>query len=230
MGELQIRWKKRFLNLMVVLLAIFSVFHFSVIVLHAGPINPISAKLQSQINAYVTPFFQQNWHLFAPNPVTTNFKLYVKVRYTEPGKNEIVESKWLDMVSPMLKKNEETLFSPYNRLIRLGSGYVHELKLGGHDELTYELLNTITDDSPLYDRIDEKMNKHIEDQKRMTYRYVSAYAKAAFPDKRVLSVQFMTGQQDAVPYSKRNDENYRVEEKFIIYEWREIDHDVLPFP
>lgn len=224
------RWKNISLNIITILLTILTPIHFFIIVLHAGPINPISAKFQPQINAYVTPFFFQNWHLFAPDPVTTNFNLYLKVKYKEAEHTEIIQSDWLDVVGPILKKNDETLLSPYNRMVRLGLGYVHALELGGHDELTYKLLKKISDEDKHSTRVEEKIAEQIELQKDLIYRYVSAYAKAAYPNKEIIAVQFMTGRKDTVSYSKRNDEGYEVQEKFDIYEWREVVSDVLSFP
>jgi hypothetical protein len=230
MGSKLVFLKKGIFNFVLVLLSVYTIVHFSIIVLHAGPINPISAKLQPFINVYVKPFFYQNWHLFAPDPITTNFRLYVQVRYTEMGMTKPVESPWIDVMTPLLEKNEKTIFSPHNRMIRLGLGYVHALQLGGFDELTYKVLNKATKKEQLNTHIEESLQQQAEFQADNLYRYVSAFAKAAYPDKKILEIRIMTGRQEAVPYSKRNDDSYKVEEHYTIHEWRKLVEDVLPFP
>lgn len=230
MGSKLELWKKRMLNFALILMSIFTVVHFSIIALHAGPINPISAKLQPFLNTYVIPFFYQNWHLFAPDPITTNFRLFAQVRYIEAGEDEPVESPWIDVMTPLLEKNEETLFSPHNRMVRLGLGYVHALQLGGYDELTYKILKKASEKEELDAHIEESLLQQAEFHEDNLYRYVSAFVKSAFPDKEIVEIRIMTGRQEAVPYSKRNDANYEVEEHYSIHEWRELVDDVLPLP
>lgn len=222
--------KNGLLNLISILLFIYTFAHFSIILLHAGPINPISARLQKYVNAYVSPFFTQNWHLFAPNPVTTNFRLFMQVKYREPGTSEYIESSWMDVITPLLEQNEKSFFSPYNRMVRLGLGYVHSLQLGGFDELTYKVLEKAQEKEQLDPHIEKSLEEQAVLHEENLYRYVSALAKSTFPGKEISEIRIMTGRQEAVPYSKRNDMDYEVEEQYSIHEWRELVDDVLAFP
>lgn len=230
MGSKRVVLKNGLLNLVSLLLAVYTIAHFSIIILHAGPVNPISVKLQKYINAYVSPFFYQNWHLFAPNPVTTNFHLFMQVRYKEPGVSESVESPWLDVITPFLEQNEKSLFSPYNRMVRLGLGFVHALQLGGFDELTYKVLEKAQEKEQLDPNIENRLEEQTKIHEDNLYRYVSALAKSAFPDKEIVEIRIMTGRQEAIPYSKRNDPDYEVEVQYSIHEWRELVDDVVAFP
>lgn len=133
-------WRICTLNILLVIFSLYFIVHFIIISLHAGPVNPISVALKPLTDRYVSPVFYQNWHLFAPNPLTINQKLYVKIKYREQHSSKEVESEWLDVTSPMIEVNNETLFSPYNRIIRISMGYMNGLQIGSADDLTYKII------------------------------------------------------------------------------------------
>ncbi|PEP56168.1 DNA-directed RNA polymerase subunit beta, partial [Bacillus toyonensis] len=69
-------WKK----LIAGLLCTAFISHFAITLIYNTPSNPIKAKYNKQLSAYMDPIFTQNWRLFAPAPVTTNSKFFVKAK------------------------------------------------------------------------------------------------------------------------------------------------------
>ncbi|UHA75818.1 NADH dehydrogenase subunit 6 [Paenibacillus sp. 481] len=192
--------------------------------------NPISVKAQPYILPYVNTFFQQNWHLFAPTPMTVNFKIYVRAEYKDTSDQQVKQSQWFDVSSSITAKNQETVFSPYNRITRIGTGYVHRLQGGGKDDLSIKLLQKKMEtkgDTTLLKKEDETQK---DDSREALYRYASSYAKKALGNQQLIKVQFMISVTDTVPYSKRNDKKHKPEKSLKVYEWKKVDEDVIAFP
>jgi hypothetical protein len=77
------------------------------------PPNPVKARWLPLINSLMHPLFAQNWHLFAPDPIRTNFVLSVRCR-TRAG-----VSPWRDITQPMLERHHRERTSPMSRLLRV---------------------------------------------------------------------------------------------------------------
>ncbi|MGH2396276.1 MAG: DUF5819 family protein [bacterium] len=89
--------------------------------LYLAPPNPVAALHLRIINRVMYPFFSQNWHLFAPSPIRTNFVLTARCR---------VGSKvtaWQDISTPMLARHHRDRNSPMGRMLRTQSAAVHQL-------------------------------------------------------------------------------------------------------
>ena len=52
--------------------------HFGFTFLHVAPANPVSQQLAVATNFWMSPFFTQNWELFAPDPVSRDTGLLVR--------------------------------------------------------------------------------------------------------------------------------------------------------
>ncbi|WP_371480346.1 DUF5819 family protein [Kitasatospora sp. NBC_00315] len=55
------------------------------ILLHVAPANSLSREYRAQVDAVVYPEFEQNWKLFAPNPLQQNISVDARVRTVVPG-------------------------------------------------------------------------------------------------------------------------------------------------
>ncbi len=82
-------------------------------VLYLTPPNPLKADLVPAINRLMYPLFAQNWHLFAPNPVRTNFVVTARCR------TRGIISPWLDLTQPMLALHHRHRNSPVGRVLRV---------------------------------------------------------------------------------------------------------------
>lgn len=220
------------LNLITLLLLAFMLFHFTIISLHAGPVNPISVKFKRFTDTYVGTWFQQNWHLFAPDPLTNNYKLYVRVKYTSAASDNspVVTTEWYDATAPMIAENNRSLFSPFNRMLRISMGEINTLQIGGNDDLTIKLIEKKLEKEKDKADLNQLFEQQTKSQKDSLYRLALAYSKKMFPDVSIQSVQIMTSVTEAVPYSKRNDNSFTPEEKFTEFEWRDDVGDVVQIP
>jgi len=52
--------------------------HFGFTFLHVAPANPVSQQLAPAVGLWMSPFFDQNWELFAPDPVSRDTGLLVR--------------------------------------------------------------------------------------------------------------------------------------------------------
>jgi hypothetical protein len=66
------------LSAMAVVLAV--AVHLSMVFLHVAPANTLSKKHGQGIDDYVYPEFEQNWKLFAPNPLQQNIAVHARAR------------------------------------------------------------------------------------------------------------------------------------------------------
>lgn len=70
--------------------------HFVVTFLFNAPSNPIKEAAATQISGYMRPFFQQNWSLFAPNPINSEDTLEVRAQVVDAGTGEERVTDWVN--------------------------------------------------------------------------------------------------------------------------------------
>ncbi|HSA51301.1 MAG TPA: DUF5819 family protein [Yinghuangia sp.] len=71
-------------------------FHLLFVFLHVAPENQASLKYQEQTREWVYPVFEQNWHLFAPDPLNTNIRVNARVQY-RAADGTVTTSPWADL-------------------------------------------------------------------------------------------------------------------------------------
>ncbi|GGX38277.1 DUF5819 family protein [Streptomyces chryseus] len=72
--------------------------HVVLVFLHVAPANTVSKRYTPAINAWVYPYFEQNWRLFAPDPDSVNRQILVRTAHT--GTDGSVEvSSWFDLTA-----------------------------------------------------------------------------------------------------------------------------------
>lgn len=70
------------------------VVHFAATVVHVGPLNPLQLRYGQQASDYLSPYFEQNWSLFAPDPIASERGILVRARL-DTGET----SEWFDIAS-----------------------------------------------------------------------------------------------------------------------------------
>ncbi|WP_406284607.1 DUF5819 family protein [Embleya sp. NBC_00896] len=70
--------------------------HVAFVFLHVAPSNALSQEYQDETNTWIYPYFEQNWALFAPNPMSENFRVQAQSRVRNPD-GTITESGWSDL-------------------------------------------------------------------------------------------------------------------------------------
>jgi hypothetical protein len=114
------------LHVTVVLCLAVTLVHVVLVFLHVAPSNPVSKRYSQQINAWVYPFFEQNWRLFAPNPDSVNRQILARTAQTGSGTPMRV-SPWVDLTAADDAGVEHHAFPSHtaqNLLRRAWSSYV----------------------------------------------------------------------------------------------------------
>lgn len=83
--------------------------HSITVALWMMPSNPIRDAVGNEnVAAYVKPFFDQNWSVFAPDPGTSDRSLFIRGYVGDPGSKRGELTDWLDV------KNEADKHLPYD--------------------------------------------------------------------------------------------------------------------
>lgn len=72
-------WSRLVLALAALAIAATALYHLSITFLTNSPANTVSDKFAEPIGKWVYPWFEQNWRLFAPNPMSQNFTIETRV-------------------------------------------------------------------------------------------------------------------------------------------------------
>ncbi|MGP3952161.1 DUF5819 family protein [Streptomyces sp. 7N604] len=80
----------------VAVVAVAAAVHVSMVFLHVAPSNTITKRHGAAVDEYVYPEFEQNWKLFAPNPLQQNIAVQARaeVRTADGG---IATTEWTDL-------------------------------------------------------------------------------------------------------------------------------------
>lgn len=86
--------------------------HYSFVLLHLLPKNPVTIFYGDVVDGYVRPFFVQNWHLFAPTPPLTKQSIHIQLALRPKNKGEVALSEWIDITSPLVRRLWRNRLSP----------------------------------------------------------------------------------------------------------------------
>lgn len=73
-----------------------AVAHVVMVFLYVAPPNTISARYRPAVNAWISPYFEQNWQLFAPNPQSDRQHIWARTSYA-PADSSRRTSDWIDL-------------------------------------------------------------------------------------------------------------------------------------
>lgn len=197
------------------------VFHFTFTAIYLAPFNPIKAKYGFIVNAYMEPFFSQNWKLFAPNPASNNNVFFARAKFADGSVSE-----WMDLTSFMIEKNYQNRLSPYNRLVRIQRGAFNSLR--SKDDVIVLLSKKIEEkklEREPYRNIlkNETQKKQREEAIQTLNRYAQSYLSTVFTDHAIEKTQILLQETEAVPYSKRGDDTYESESRKYRFDWADFE-------
>lgn len=178
------------------------IFHFTCTILSVGNYNPITHKVNKEVESYMNPIFEQNWHLFAPDPISNNTA--VQVQYQE--KNSKEKSEWLEVTQSMTRQMHKNYFSPYNRIGRIANA-VSENMLTVDSE-TIDLIEKLEKEGKNKElkKIDDLKEEKYNANLKMLNSYTSAYLKSVYPNKNIENIKIRILKKESVPFSKRKEE------------------------
>ena len=129
-GELS--WPSRILIALTVgVLATFTVWHLTAAFLFVAPSNTLSKEQNHRINGYVNPEFEQNWKLFAPNPLQINVRVEARAEIRQPdGSTETTD--WIDLTAMDLAGIRGSLLPSHTMQNEMRRGW--DLYRNSHDD------------------------------------------------------------------------------------------------
>jgi hypothetical protein len=72
--------------------------HLGLIFLHLAPSNTVSKQHDSAIDTYVFPEYEQNWKLFAPNPLQQNIAVHARAEVHTPS-GALQRTEWVSLTA-----------------------------------------------------------------------------------------------------------------------------------
>ncbi|MCM2388877.1 DUF5819 family protein [Streptomyces albipurpureus] len=80
------------------LVALLASTHVAMVFLHVAPSNTVTKQYGKAVDAWIYPEFEQNWKLFAPNPLQQNVAVQVKAEVrTAEGERKVTD--WIDLTA-----------------------------------------------------------------------------------------------------------------------------------
>jgi hypothetical protein len=73
-----------------------AVYHLAMMFLHVAPSNTLSKEHAAAVNDYVYPEFEQNWKLFAPDPLQQNIHVEARAEVDKTG-GTVATTAWVDL-------------------------------------------------------------------------------------------------------------------------------------
>ncbi|MFD6277016.1 DUF5819 family protein [Streptomyces sp. NPDC060209] len=71
--------------------------HIAMIFLHVAPSNTLTKQHGEVVDDWVFPEFEQNWKLFAPNPLQQNISVHVRAEVADNGADGSSVTRWLNL-------------------------------------------------------------------------------------------------------------------------------------
>ncbi|WP_405664445.1 DUF5819 family protein [Streptomyces sp. NBC_01166] len=71
--------------------------HIAMIFLHVAPSNTLTKQHGEVVDDWVYPEFEQNWKLFAPNPLQQNISVHVRAEVADDGADGSKVTRWMDL-------------------------------------------------------------------------------------------------------------------------------------
>ncbi|MEU6799739.1 DUF5819 family protein [Streptomyces neyagawaensis] len=82
--------------LVLAVVAVVACVHVGMVFLHVAPSNTMTKQHGQAVDDWVYPEFEQNWKLFAPNPLQQNIAVQVRAQVRKPG-GGFRETGWYDL-------------------------------------------------------------------------------------------------------------------------------------
>ncbi|WP_166355451.1 DUF5819 family protein [Phytoactinopolyspora limicola] len=207
--------------------------HFLMTFLWNAPDNPVKEALREEVNGYIQPFFQQNWSLFAPNPVSSESELLLRARTEDPVTGDIRTTEW---VSPTQLEWSVVRGNPAPSRVSRLSANMHRRLNSAWNRLNDEQKEIVADDyedmdvwTPLADDLIEAQGGQTSSRvativraDRVASGYSTQVARALWGDD-VVAVQFRL-QRTPVPswedrFEPEPEEPHRIYREFG---WRPV--------
>jgi hypothetical protein len=127
--------------------AVGALFHLGMVFLHVAPSNTLSKQHGAAVDRYVYPEFEQNWKLFAPDPLQQNIHVQARAEVRKPDGSRSTTG-WVDLTGmdvAAMRHNPFPSHTQQNELRRAWSFYTDN-----HDEKEQPTAGDRSDMSRVY--------------------------------------------------------------------------------
>lgn len=138
-------WLRHAFHFLPVVSVVTLIIHFGMTLAYLLPLNPIMLRIAPLVDGYMVPWFVQDWHLFAPDPINETQRLLVSCRLQQTN-GLTVETPWMDVSTPLWDIQAHERFSAAAWLARPQSSAI-QLYFDQSDLLTRLERHVSTDDS-----------------------------------------------------------------------------------
>lgn len=195
--------------------------HFGATLLYLTPLNPLKLRLYPQIHAYMVPFFEQRWELFAPDPLVDTRMLLVSCRLVDSQGVE-KETPYTNMTAAYRDLKYRYRLTPADRIER-GQLASIQLMFGQKDELVRKLLEHPDEDSPAYKKAIEQINaenvKRGSVGARLLARSASAECDRLYKSGRTKDIRVRLVTIKSPPFSQRLKQSSEGETQYADFPW-----------
>ncbi|MET9597689.1 DUF5819 family protein [Streptomyces sp. NPDC006459] len=105
--------------------------HLAFVFLHVAPTNTLSKQHAQTIDGWIYPEFEQNWKLFAPNPLQQNIAVEARAEVRGPD-GEVAATAWYDLSAEDARAIRHSLLPSHIRQNELRRAW--DFFTGSHDE------------------------------------------------------------------------------------------------
>ncbi len=194
------------------LLALLSTVYLVNTFLYLAPPNPLKVRWLPFVMMLEDPLFTQNWHLFAPNPIRSNFVLTVRCRAQK------AVTSWRDATSPLLARHHRARTSPMARLLRVQQNAIRMVLGWSGDE--WKPLVCRRDRSRPYCRGDDPSTKQRQEMGRLVLRAVGgATCDQVLGRGRTKAMQLRILMHTPPPWSQRDLPAVDGSTQYIVLPW-----------
>lgn len=118
------------------LIGVTALVHLGMVFLHISPSNTVSKENARAVDAWINPEFEQNWKLFAPNPLQQNVAVQSRAQIrTKSGQWRTTE--WIDLTARDAREIRGSLLPSHTVQNELRRGW--DFYTGWHDEKNQSL-------------------------------------------------------------------------------------------
>ncbi|MDG4857615.1 DUF5819 family protein [Streptomyces sp. T-3] len=116
--------------LVLALVAVVAGVHLSMVFLHVAPPNTVTKQHGQAVDDWVYPEFEQNWKLFAPNPLQQNIAVQARAQ-VRTADGELVTTGWYDLSAQDGKAIDGNLLPSHTQQNELRRGW--DFFVSSHD-------------------------------------------------------------------------------------------------
>lgn len=212
-----------------IVLSIFAAFlicvlsvHFACTLLYQTPPNPIRIALHAPLMRYMHPYLYQSWHLFAPDPGGTDIIIFVRCRVRVA--DELRETEWFDITTPLHEQRYANRFSPALFLARAHEPHLQLRADPMHEAIRKFGLPNATVDAARQALADEAKRKLDQGQAHL-HRIASSACDRRVEVGQTIEVQARYVTRKIPPFAMRNVAS--AAEESHVYELPWAPHEVV---